>query len=188
MAANLVSVEQAIKDLEAGLSIRLVKVTAQLTLAAAGNYEANDVLSNSTSVGVPFVFKDVAKVAGGGGYIVRAKLTLSKAGGITAITPQCTLQLYTKTPTCNLNDAAINTGVLAADVPFHIGDIEFPALANIGGSPSSERVPSTWGKLPKAFVCNAKLKSIYGVLVILAAETSETSATIATIDLYIEQT
>ncbi|MFA5377195.1 MAG: hypothetical protein WC455_15705 [Dehalococcoidia bacterium] len=165
----------------------LAKVSASKTLVADGNYGANDVLSESKTEGTAFTFSGVASVKGGGGYITGAKLTLSKSGGITAITPRFQLQLYNAAPTCTLNDNEANTGVLAADVSKHIGDIELGNVSQIGGSPVAEVSSSTNGRLPKPFVCTTESTDIYGVLVILDAETNETAATIATIVLYIEQ-
>jgi hypothetical protein len=161
-------------------------ITANKTLVADGDYAALDVLSNSKTAGTAFQFANVARYIGGSGYIVKAKVTLSKATGVTAITPRFILMLYNSAPTCNLNDNNANTGVLHADIAKHVGDIEFPPLRNFGGSPQAIVTPSTSGNLPMAFKC-ASSKDLWGVLVTQDAITDETAGMTATIDLEVEQ-
>lgn len=183
----------SISTKDIALANAVIKVSAApKVIVAAGNYDANDVLSESASVGTVWTFPDAVKVAGGYGAIVGAKITWSKSGGIGALATacRCLLKLYkTATLACNLNDNVANTGVMAADVPNHIGDIEFEGLKNFGSAEAwfSEASPSTGGRLPKWFKAGALVKDIYGVLVLLDAETNETAGFTCSIDLYIEQ-
>ncbi len=164
------------------------KVTASKTLIADGNYAQYDVLSEHKTAGTAFTFGGIARTNGGSVLIGRAEIIFSKAGGITAITTLTKLQLYNTVPTCNLNDNGPNTGVLAADVAKHEGDINFPALDGAdGGSPRSNATPSSCSDLPMIAKCATADDALYGVLEFLQAETNETAGTIVTINLYGEQ-
>ena len=157
-------------------------ITVQKTLPAAGDYSANDVMSESATVGTAWKFADIVN-SGGCGEIIGAQLILSKSGGITAITPQCTLFLFSAPPTSQLNDNLANTAPLDADVASYLGKIEFNPLSNNGGSPDVVATPSTAGALPLPFCADPKYKDIWGILVIATAEANETAATVATIKL-----
>lgn len=166
---------------------KLKEISASKTLVAAGNYAANDVLSESATEGTAWTFSNVANENGRGGLIVQATLILSKNGGITAITPRCSLFLFKALPTSNLNDNEANTALLDADKANYIGRIDFDALNQFGGSPTTRATVSTSGGLPIGFVCLTASKTIYGILVLQDAVTDETASTIATINLLVEQ-
>lgn len=158
------------------------------TLVAAGNYTANDVLSEDADngEGTCWTFEDVARAVGGAGRIHSANIAMSKSGGITAITTVLALILFTTTPTSELDDNAANTGPIHADISTYIGTIIFPALSQYGGSPSA-RATGASANLPLDFVCESADADIYGILVTTADESSETASTVATITLYVEQ-
>ena len=157
------------------------------TLAAAGNYTANDVLSENATVGTPWRFKNISKNDGRGFRINTAHQIWSKSGGITAITPRTTLFLFSQLPTSELRDNEANTAVLYADKGNYLRRIDFPALSNLGGSPETICTPSTYGGLPLDITLAAGLTDIYGILVIVDAETNEATSTVVDITLAVEQ-
>ena len=118
-----------------------------------GVNSADDVISNSVDAGTDWDFD-----FGGTGYITKAILT----SATNAIVPRCTLQLYSVPPTCNLHDNVAATSPVAADVPYFVGEVSFPALHDKGNSHSySIATPSTYGDLPIAF----DVPVLYGVLI-----------------------
>jgi hypothetical protein len=167
----------------------LKMVTASKTIPAAGNYTANDVVSENATIGTAWRFVDVSKRDGRGFRIINAHMTWSKSGGITAIIPRTTLFLFKQLPTSELRDNEANTAPIYADIlsASYIKAIDFPALRSLGGSPSTLATPSTSGNLPLDIILPAGMTDIYGILVITDAETNETASTLVTIELLIEQ-
>jgi hypothetical protein len=165
----------------------LVKVTQNKTIAAAGDYAANDVISEHATTGTAFTFSGMARAIGQSGTIRRAKIVFSKASGMgTSLAARTRLRLYTATPTCNLNDNVANTGVLNADKANYVGYLDFPMLSSDGGSPEAFVVCGQ-SSLPLDFVCATNDTALYGVLTFLDAEANETASMICTIDLLVEQ-
>ncbi len=167
----------------------LVQVTAEKTIAAAGDYAANDVVSESAAAGTCWTFSGMARANGMGGTIRRAKIMFSKAAGMgLSLAARCRLKLYNAVPTCNLNDNVANTGVLHADKDKYIGYLDWPALSvvNDGGSPEASLVPGQ-SNLPLDYKCAAGDTALYGVLTFLDAEANETASMVCTIDLIPEQ-
>ena len=118
-----------------------------------GVSSANDVVSESIDPGTDWDFD-----FGGIGYITKAVLNIATTG----LTPLMTLFLYTTPPTCNLKDNVANTQPVAADVPFFIGQIDFPAMTSKGtGLSYTVATPGTTGNLPLSF----DSPKLYGVLV-----------------------
>jgi hypothetical protein len=163
------------------------KVTVSVTkaLAAAGNYGANDVLSESASSGTAWTFSAVVQGNGGSGTIVKAIALLET----TALTPGLTLFLFNATPTSALNDNVANTAVLHADESQFIGRITFPAMADLGTGDSEAVVtPSlTTGNVPLAFNCAVGDSSLYGVVVTRDAITGESAGDDLIIKLTVER-
>ena len=142
------------------------EVVSSKYLAAAGNYDAADVLSDSATAANATTFQfDV----GESGVIEKAMVLTSE----TAETFRVHLKLYSRKPTCILTDNVKNTGVLLADVPYYIGPIDFMALEEIGDVGHSEATvtPSTVGNLPLSYVCPGGIA--YGVAVTRDATTTE---------------
>ena len=138
---------------DTGMHKKTVLITK--TLDANGAYSIDDVISDNPTNGQG---TDWDIDFGGTGYITKAVI----AHATTAITPRVDLQLYTRPPTCELDDHAASTGPIAADLPFFLGVIEFPALKDAGTSTSYATVtPSTVGNAPLAF----DAPKIYGVTV-----------------------
>ena len=161
---------------------KLTTVSVTKALAAAGNYAADDVLSESASSGTSWNFASVVAGNGGSGNIVKAVALLET----TALVPGITLFLYSAEPTSALNDNAANTAVLHADEANYVGRITFPVMADLGTGDSEAMVtPSlTTGNLPLAFTCATNDQDLYAIAVTRDAITGET----ATDDLIIKLT
>lgn len=153
-------------------------IAVNKALAAAGNYDAEDVLSESATVGTTWIFLR----CGGSGYITKA-LAICE---ITALTPRLTLFLFNKLPTSALNDAVANTALLHADLDNYIGKIDFSALEDLGGDSASEASPSTSGNLPLAFRTTDSTDTLWGILVTRDAITGEAAGMDLTIKLSLE--
>jgi hypothetical protein len=150
------------------------------TVAAAGNYDAEDVVSNSAteSAALSWAFP-IAPYPNGQAAIVKAQLIFH----VTAQTPRCTLYLYSAEPACTHADNAANTGPTTGDIPIYIGRIDFPGLEDLGGMSESIATPSTYGNLPLEFTASDPNCKIYGILVLRDAFTNETAAQYVTIKL-----
>lgn len=116
-------------------------VTTQTLVGGASS--AGDVVCSSITTGVTWDFN-----FGGTGYITKAILDIAT----TSLTPLMTLYIYSSAPTCELRDNVANTGPVAADVPYLIGQIDFPAMTSKGtGHSYTIATPGTSGNLPIAF-------------------------------------
>ena len=152
-------------------------ISVTKALAAAGNYAANDVLSESATVGTVWTFSGVLPNNGDKGYIVRAHALFETIG----LTPALTLFLFNAAPTSVVNDNVANTAPLNVDLSQYIGRIDFPAMAGLGGDSEALAVPSTSGNLPLAFQCASGANDLIGIVVTNDAITAE----VATDDLTI---
>ena len=115
------------------------------TLEAEGAYHAGDVISESDTNGVG---TDWDFDFGGTGYIVKAVVSHPT----TALVARLDIDLYSKPPTCELDDHAAGTGPITADIPFYLGTIHCPALSVKGTGHATVTVtPSTYGGLAIEF-------------------------------------
>ena len=162
-----------------------VTVSVTKALAAAGNYAAADVLSESASAGTAWTFSGLGRGNGGSGRIVKAVALLET----TALTPGITLFLFSATPTAALNDNAANTAVLHADAGNYVGRITFPAMADLGTGDSEAVVtPSlTTGNLPLAYSCASGDTALYGIAVTRDGITGEAATEELIIQLTVER-
>ncbi len=163
----------------------LTTVSVTKALAAAANYAAEDVLSESASAGTAWTFSSVVRRNGDSGTIVKAVALLET----TALTPGLALFLFSGTPTSALNDNVANTAVLHADEANYVGRITFPAMADLGTGDSEAIVtPSlATGNLPLAFNCADADTALYGIVVTRDAITGETATDDLIIKLTIER-
>ncbi|MCH7553548.1 MAG: hypothetical protein IIC82_06100 [Chloroflexi bacterium] len=163
----------------------MMTVSVTKALAAAGDYAANDVLSESASAGTVWTFGSVVRANGGSGTIVKAIALLET----TALTPGITLFLFSVAPTSALNDNVANTAVLHADQANFIGRITFPAMADLGtGDSEALATPSlATGNLPLAFNVASGDRAIYGIAVTRDAITGEVATDELIIKLTIER-
>lgn len=148
-----------------------LEVYLEKTLAAAGNYSAEDVMSEDASSGTSWKFDDMAPYNGGGGVITKAILLCETTG----LKFEATLYLFSIIPTSVLNDRVANTAVKTSDKEEYIGRIDFPAMEDLGGNSEAIATPSTVGNLPTEYICAPGDKAIYGVLVARTAEANEAS-------------
>ena len=164
---------------EWGIGGRTITCKVTRTIVAAGNYAAEDVISDSASAGTVLTF-DIGKNNGAAGYITKASILYST----TALAWINTLYLYASAPTSGeLDDNKANTSVHTTDRPSYLGKIELPATSDLGGNSETEATPSTVGNLPLAFNCDEGDRNIYGILVTADAETGEGAGMTAVISL-----
>ena len=112
-------------------------------------YTAKDAVSNSTSAPAALTFTGLARLAGGSGYIVKARLMTSQA----ACTAAFKLHLFNATPT-PINDNAAYT-LLYANAASRIGTIEFGACQTegAGSTAANATLAPGSGNVPLAFKC-----------------------------------
>ncbi|MCK9597421.1 MAG: hypothetical protein M0R06_00195 [Sphaerochaeta sp.] len=175
------AIESSVEQLEQAIWQGVIEVADEKRLAAAENYAAEDVLSESISTGTPFVFRNVVDEAGGSGEIVKAQLFIA----ITALTPRITLYLSSTLPTCNMNDNAANTGPRVNEWPGWQGQIDFLACEDLGGGSTSVVTPGTYGNLALPFKCAGK--DLYGWVVTRDAITDEIAGMLMGIKLQIRK-
>lgn len=162
----------------------LKTVSVTKALAAAANYAAEDVLSESTSAGTVWTFSAISRVNGAYGAIVKAVASLET----TALSPRLTLYLFNAAPgTAELDDNKANTVVANADISKYVGRIDFPALEDLGGNSEAIVTPSTIGNLPLAFQCASSADDLIGICVTRDAITGEAATDDLTINLTVEQ-
>ncbi len=162
-----------------GIGGKTITVSTKKTLAAAGDYAAEDVLSESATdtVGTDWDFLGIAKTNGGNGYITKAIALCST----TNLTPRLTLYLFTAAPTSELDDNAANAAISTTDAPNYVGRIDFLAMEDLGGMSGSIVTPSTSGNLPLAYNCTQGVDDLYGILVTRDAITGEAASMTLTI-------
>lgn len=172
--------EWAISEEGGAASIRAV--ADSFAAAAAGDYADNDVISNSVSngTGQPLEFVGVPKNAGGAAKIVGATLSMSKDN----VVGTTELQLFSQAPTATeLDDNAAEGGIGAADQPYYLGKIDFPALADVGAFSFSRATSPTPASPLLVF---AAARSIFGRLIWRDAETNEAAGMTVTVTLYVD--
>jgi len=144
---------------------------AQVIDGSLGAYAAGDVVGADdccTTLAVAWEF-DVARVAGGYGYIVGATLVNETENQAV----QYDMLVFNATPTGELRDNAANTNPVKADRSKYLGTISFPYSVAKGATVATytQATPSTVGNLPLAFKCAAEDTKIYTVLVTNTAYT-----------------
>lgn len=162
-------------------NIKTVSVTK--ALAAAGNYDAEDVMCEHATTGVAWTFAALARANGGTGRIIKAHALWET----TALTPRLTLYLFNAAPTTELDDNKANAAPAFADLAQYVGKIDFPAMEDLGGMSESIATPSTYGNLPLDFECAAAADDLIGILVTRDAITGEVAEASLTIRLTAEQ-
>ena len=139
----------------------ILTITVTKALAAAANYDAEDVLSESAGTGTAWTFAQAARSNGGSGAI----LAVYDIFQTTNLTPRLTVYWYKATPTCVLNDNVANTSVKNADKANYLGRTDISTMEDLGGISESIATPSTVGNLPLVFTCASDADDIIGVVV-----------------------
>lgn len=163
----------------------LKQVPVEKAIAAAGDYAAEDVISESAAAGTVWTFSGIARANGAYGYIVKAVATWQT----TALTPRLVLYLFTVQPSigAQLNDNLANNSPLFSDRNAYVGPISFPAMEDLGGMSEAIATPSTTGNLPLAFKCDPNSDDLLGILVTRDAITAEVATNRLLITLIAEQ-
>ncbi len=158
------------------------EISVTKALASAGDYAAEDVMSESASAGTAWIFNLLAVEDGARGFLVKAHAIFET----TALAPDLTLYLFNALPTSALDDNVANTALLHADLANYIGRIEFPAMTDTGGDSEALVVPGSpaTARLPLAFKLASGSKTLWGIVVTNSAITGE----VATDDLTIRLT
>jgi len=148
-------------------------VSVTKALAAAGNYAAGDVVSESASAGTTWNWANVVKTNGGHGFITKATALLET----TALTPRFTVFLFDTDPTSAVtNDNVANTAPLHADAATFVGAIEFPAMKSLGtGDSYAVAQPGSSSLLPLEFKCASGDRDLYAIVATRDAITGETA-------------
>lgn len=146
-------------------------------LAAAGDYAAGDVLSDSATNGAghAFEFAGMGRVAAGSGIITKAIITTS----VEAWSPTMRLWLFHTTPSgCELDDNAA-LSIVVADRAKLVGYIDFAAGADIGTISYTQNTD-----VRLSYKCAAADTKLYGILQVTEAVTNESASMTLTIELH----
>ena len=167
----------------------LVEVSVTKALAAAGDYGADDLMSESASAGTVWTFSNVVPVNGGSGKITQVLAILETANLANALT----LLLFNTAPTVELNDNVLNVEPTHATISEFLGFLELPAMVDLGAGDSVALATSNHqgdtlsGQLPFEFVCAAGSRNLYGLVITRAAITGETATDDLTVRLTVRQ-
>jgi hypothetical protein len=156
-------------------------VSVTKTIAAAGNYTANDVLSNSATngAGTDWDFLDCAR-SGGLSFEIRGVRFYCSAGGV-ALTPR--LHLFTVAPTTSEMDDNAAFNLTTADRTGYKGYIDpLAAFADMGDFAYAQN-----DDLAKQITTENGDKGIYGILETKTDETGESANMTITVELEIIQ-
>ena len=165
--------------------VNIKKIRVRTAIEANGNaHAAGDIMSNNDTdgAGLPWIFRDAARIAGGSGRIIQAAADTQ----VESQEHRIALQVYTKYPTCELDDNAAAASPNPADGPYFVDEIALPALNDRGLNSYAVATPSTVGNLPLTFVCEKGSKDLY-VVAITLANTTHTATEWLDLTLYIEQ-
>jgi hypothetical protein len=152
------------------------------TLAAAGDYAALDVLSQSASngVGVAWVIPGAGRVNGGAGRIVGGVITTSVA----AFAAKFRMYVFDANPSASELDDNAALSIAAADRTKLIGTLQWATDGTNVGGVSLNELTNT---LALPFKCAAASTDLYGILVTVDAETNESAGMTVDVELLVEQ-
>lgn len=159
-------------------STYVIHSSASKAIAAAGNYTAGDILSESATnlAGTAWEFPHLAPRDGAPGVIFMATIKCSED----SITNRFRLHLFKSSPSTatELDDNAAKA-MDNDDRDKYLGYIDFPAMADLGEFSFAQAVGLNY-----AYQCADGASSGYGVLETLDDETNETASMVIGIDLY----
>tara|TARA_Y100000310_G_scaffold23392_1_gene22380 strand:- start:11042 stop:11662 length:621 start_codon:yes stop_codon:yes gene_type:complete len=160
-------------------------ISVTKVIEAKGNYAAEDVLSSDTATGdaLPWTFSGIFRADNTGGYITTAVIKSET----TDLAFRPTMYLYNVTPTGKMADNEANQNPLYADEAKFVGQVDWPALSNLGGMSVSVATASTVGNLPLWVDSASNADDLFGILVTRDAETGETAGDEFVVDLTLEQ-
>ena len=162
----------------ATVEIPIRKVTATLTCAAAGNYDAGDVLSASASAGVGTA-TTLSNLAGANGEVVTI-YGVSAVCSEDSVAFRARLHFFDAAPAAaevEMDDAAAFAITTSTN---WIGDLDLPAFADKGS------VAVTQDHSPRLFLkATNGTRDLYMVVETLDAETNETAGMTIRFDFYV---
>lgn len=148
------------------------------TIAAAGNYTAGDIVSESASngVGTSWAFTNFAREDGRPGTIFKADITCDED----SITASYRLHLFSANPSsATEKDDNAAKAFDNDDRLNYLGAITFPAMVDEGEFSRAQVDGLTFG-----YWCGNGSSTLYGVLEDLTGETAETAGMSMTITLW----
>jgi len=168
---------------ESSVTIKKIRVRKQIE-ANGSAHSAGDILSenDTNGAGTAWTFHDAVRIPGGAGRIHQATADTQ----VESQTHRIALQVYTKYPTCELDDNAAAASPNPTDGPYLVDEVALPALLSRGGNSYTVATPSTVGNLPLLFVCEPGKRELYIVAIALDA-TTHTATEWLDLTLYIEQ-
>ena len=169
----------------ADIGEKIKKHTVYKALAAAGNYDAEDVLSDSATAGTIWKLQDVVDGSGNSGIIHQVQALCSTTG----LEPRITLYMFDLEPTdAQLNDNVANTAVTTLHASNALcPPINLCPMSDLGGNSESWATPSTSGNLPVCFQCLNCSRDIYFIAVTEDAETGEAAGMTLRFNFWIEE-
>lgn len=161
------SSEQSVSVVLASGQISVIAVAVEFTRPGDTTaYTANDVVSNSTVTSALNQVPNFARVNGGGGYIVGARVSTDKK----SITPRIRIHLFNASnPTVAADNAAWRDSY--ADASKRLGYFDMPAMSTGADATNSDMSRSLDMTLRVPFVAAAGTRSIYYLLETLDAFT-----------------
>lgn len=154
---------------------------ASFVAVAAENYADNDVVSDDADEGEgsALEFTEAIRVSGGSGKLIGGTISFSEDG----ILATSALHLFSQAPTASELDDNAAFALGAADQPYYLGSIAFPAAADVGSISFSRSTAVT----PAAPVLvRSATRSLYGILQFTDAEENEAAGMTVDITLYFE--
>lgn len=142
-------------------------VSAANTIAAAGDYADDDIISQSASngVGVPWKFTGLGRAASLGGTIVGASIKTS----VTAFAATVRIHLFNAIPTASEFDDNEALSIHATDLSKYLGFVDIGASENMGGF-SFAQVDT----ITKKFTADASA-DVYAIIQLTTAEAGESA-------------
>ena len=151
-------------------------LTTTKVLPAAANYTAEDVVSESATVGTAWEFGPIRLRSDGNGIVTYANILFDED----AVTAVYHLDLFTADPsTSELNDN-VAADLSAADALNKVGTVIFPACTDKGDVADALKESYIGFQLPPGAT------TLYGILRDTSGETLETAGMSCTIKLHVE--
>jgi len=156
-----------------GTTLNSVRSRVTKAIAAAGNYTAGDIVSESATSGSPWVFTNFAVTDSRPGTIFKADITCNED----SITASYRLHLFSASPSTSVLNDNVAKAMGAEDRDGYLGAITFPAMVDEGVWSRAQVDGLTFGYLPAGSI-------LYGLLEDLSGETAETANMLMSITLW----
>jgi hypothetical protein len=152
-----------------GVSVRAaLNAVSPGVIEAAGDYAANDVLSQAVSngTGLHWVFTNAARVTGGSGWITKLRATCS----VDALVPRLRVWFFDADPSTSEKDDNAAFSLTAADRALCLGYMDLPALADAGAVSFTQNTTDRF-----RFVCADGSRNLLAIVQTLDAVTNESA-------------